>query len=133
MAQVSFAYPSNPQQLVLNTTSFFFPIGRTTFVVGKSGSGKTTLGNLLMKYYGTAQGNILIDGCPIQTLDAECLRRNITLVQQEIVLFNETVYQNIAFGREGAVASEDVLNATKTADLQQTIIDLPKGLETLVE
>lgn len=100
--------------------------------MGKSGSGESTLGNLLMKHYSPVQGNIVIGGHSIQGLDAEWLRQIITLVQQESVLFNETVSRNIAFGREGTVASEDVLNAVKTADLQQTIINLPEGLETLV-
>ena len=85
-----------------------------------------------MKHYSPVQGNIVIGGHSIQGLDTEWLRQNITLVQQESVLFNETVSRNIAFGREGTVASEDVLNAVKKADLQQTIISLPEGLETLV-
>ena len=85
-----------------------------------------------MEHYSPVQGNIVIGGHSIEALDAEWLRQNITLVQQESVLFNETVYRNIAFGREGTVASEDVLNAIKTADLQQTIISLPEGLETFV-
>jgi ABC-type transport system involved in cytochrome bd biosynthesis fused ATPase/permease subunit len=103
-----------------------------TFIVGKSGSGKSTLGNLLMKYYKPTSGDILIDGHPIQTLDAEWLRQNVTLVPQQSALFNETVYQIIAFGREGHATVEDVLNASKTGDLQQTITDLPEGLSTLV-
>lgn len=85
-----------------------------------------------MKHYSPVQGNIVIGGHSIQGLDTEWLRQNITLAQQESVLFNETVSRNIAFGREGTVASEDVLNAVKTADLQQTIISLPEGFETLV-
>jgi ATP-binding cassette subfamily B (MDR/TAP) protein 1 len=85
-----------------------------------------------MKYYKPTSGDILIDGHSIQTLDAEWLRQNVTLVQQQSALFNETVYQNIAFGREGHATMEDVLNASKTGDLQQTITDLPEGLSTLV-
>jgi ATP-binding cassette subfamily B (MDR/TAP) protein 1 len=117
---------------VLNKATFFFPSGEITFIVGKSGSGKSTVGNLLMKYYKPTSGDILIDGHPIQTLDAEWHRQNVTLVQQQSALFNETVYQNIAFGREGQATMADVLNASKTGDLQQTITDLPDGLSTLV-
>jgi len=132
LRQVLFAYPSNLQQPVLNNATFFFPAGEITFVVGKSGSGKSTLGNLLMKYYEPLRGDILIDGHSIQTLDADWLRQNVTLVQQQSVLFNETVYQNIAFGKQDHVAMEDVLSASETGDLGQTLIDLPKGLDTLV-
>jgi ATP-binding cassette subfamily B (MDR/TAP) protein 1 len=112
--------------------NFFFPAGETTFVVGASGSGKSTLANLLMKYYSPAQGDILIDGRPIDTLNADWLRKNITLVQQQSVLFNETVLQNIAFGRRDDVTRADIMNAGKTSDLDQTLVDLPQGLDTLV-
>lgn len=132
VTEILFAYPSNPQHVVLKSKTLSFRAGQTTFVLGKSGSGKSTLGNLLMKHYSPVQGNIVIGGHSIQGLDTEWLRQNITLAQQESVLFNETVSRNIAFGREGTVASEDVLNAVKTADLQQTIISLPEGFETLV-
>ncbi|TVY89225.1 ABC transporter B family member, partial [Lachnellula willkommii] len=130
--EVSFAYPSNPRQDTLIRANFFFPSGETTFVVGKSGSGKTTLGNLLMKYYETDRGEILIDGQSIKALDTDWLRQNITLVQQESVLFNETVFQNIAFGRRDDATREDVLEAAETADLHQTLMALPHGLDTVV-
>ncbi|TVY40590.1 Alpha-factor-transporting ATPase, partial [Lachnellula subtilissima] len=130
--EVSFAYPSNPRQETLIQANFFFPSGETTFVVGKSGSGKTTLGNLLMKYYETARGEILIDGRSIKSLDTHWLRQNITLVQQESVLFNETLFQNIAFGRSDDATREDVLEAAETADLHQTLMALRHGLDTEV-
>ncbi|TVY44090.1 ABC transporter B family member [Lachnellula occidentalis] len=130
--EVSFAYPSNPRQDTLIQANFFFPSGETTFVVGKSGSGKTTLGNLLMKYYETARGEIIVDGKSIKSLDTSWLRQNITLVQQESVLFNETVFQNIALGRRDDATREDVLEAAETADLHQTLMALPHGLDTMV-
>jgi ATP-binding cassette subfamily B (MDR/TAP) protein 1 len=130
--QVTFAYPTNLQQPALNDVTFFFPAGETTFVVGTSGSGKSTLGNLLMKYYDPSRGEVLIDGHSIQTLDPDWLRQNVTLVQQQNVLFNETVFQNIAFGRQSDVTEQNVLNASKTADLGQTIKGLPEGLATMV-
>ncbi|KAK0122067.1 hypothetical protein ONS95_010331 [Cadophora gregata] len=129
---VSFAYPSNSQQYVLNDADFFFPAGETTFIVGTSGSGKSTLSNLLMKYYEPTHGEILIDGNPIRTLDSAWLRQNITLVQQQSVLFNETVLQNIEFGKNEPVSRQDILQATRTADLEQTLLDLPDGLHTPV-
>ena len=85
-----------------------------------------------MKYYDPSRGEVLIDGHSIQTLDPDWLRQNVTLVQQQNVLFNETVFQNIAFGRQSDVTEQNVLNASKTADLGQTIKGLPEGLATMV-
>lgn len=112
--------------------NFFFPANETTYVVGRSGSGKSTVSNLLMKYYEINQGEILIDGHSIQTLNLGWLRENITLVQQQSVLFNETILQNIAFGKKPPVSREEILNATQTADLQQTLDDMPDGLNTVI-
>jgi ATP-binding cassette subfamily B (MDR/TAP) protein 1 len=130
--QVSFAYPSNTNQLVLDNVSFFFPAGETSFVVGTSGSGKSTIGNLLMKYYEPLSGEILIDGNSIKTLDSDWLRQKTTLVQQESVLFNETILQNIAFGRRDQCSREDVQKASATGCLEETIYEMPEGLDTLV-
>lgn len=112
--------------------NFFFPANETTYIVGRSGSGKSTVGNLLMKYYEIKQGEILIDGNSIQTLNLDWLRENITLVQQQNVLFNETILQNIAFGKRSPASKLEILNATQTADLQQTIDDMPDGLNTVI-
>ncbi|KAH8669513.1 P-loop containing nucleoside triphosphate hydrolase protein [Tricladium varicosporioides] len=130
--EVTFSYPSNPRQQVLTRSTFFFPAHETTFVIGKSGSGKSTIGNLLLKYYSATSGEILVDSRPIQDLDVVWLRQNITLVQQDSVLFNDTILQNIVFGRSDPVTEKDVLKAMSTADLAQTIKDLPEGLETIV-
>ncbi|MCJ1322561.1 hypothetical protein MMC15_007910 [Xylographa vitiligo] len=132
--RVSFAYPSRPEQLVLRNASFFFPAGETTFVIGKSGSGKSTLGNLLLLFYPPASGEITIDGEPIQVLDTNWLRNNITLVQQSSVLFNETIFINVAFGRRDyeTVRREEIKRCMEAASLKDTIQDLPHGLDTLV-
>lgn len=131
---VSFRYPSRPDQLVLKNASFFFPAGETSFVIGKSGSGKSTLGNLLMRFYEPSTGEMLIDGNAVTTLDIGWLRNNITLVQQRNFLFNETIFKNIAFGRRDwdQVNREQVKRSIDTAHLQDTINDLPKGLDTVV-
>jgi ATP-binding cassette, subfamily B (MDR/TAP), member 1 len=131
---VSFSYPSNPTQLALDSATFLFPAGQTTFVVGRSGSGKSTLGNLLVKLYAPTRGTIFIDGCPTQTLDLDWIRVNVSLVQQQSVLFNESIFLNIAFGRPDykMVTKELVQMACQTALLQNTINDLPEGLETVV-
>lgn len=132
--QVSFSYPSRPDHLALNKATFFFPAGETTFVVGRSGSGKSTLGNLLMHFYSPGSGELMIDGNSIQTLDINWLRNNITLVQQQSVLFNETIFKNIAFGTRdySRVRKEEVKRCIETAVLQHTISDLPQGLDTIV-
>ncbi|KAI9843976.1 MAG: hypothetical protein M1837_006018 [Sclerophora amabilis] len=131
---VSFAYPSRPDSLVLNNVTCFFPSGETTFIIGKSGSGKSTLGNLLMRYYSSWQGSISIDDNAIQTLDLDWLRSNVALVQQQNLLFNETLLRNIAFGRTDYhnVTKKDIKVACDMALLRSTINDLPEGLDTLV-
>ncbi|KAL8773245.1 MAG: hypothetical protein Q9209_001923 [Squamulea sp. 1 TL-2023] len=131
---VSFRYPSRPDQPALKHASFFFPAGETTFVIGTSGSGKSTLGNLLMRFYEPGSGEISIDGNALQTLDIAWLRNNITLVQQQSVLFNETIFKNIAFARRGweKVGREEVKHSIDTAFLQHTISEFPKGLDTVV-
>lgn len=87
-----------------------------------------------MRFYSTEHGDLLIDGNPIQTLDMNWLRNNVTLVQQQSVLFNETIFKNIAFGRRdhSRVRKEDVKGAIEVATLQHTISDLPLGLDTVV-
>ncbi|KAL8725683.1 MAG: hypothetical protein Q9166_007197 [cf. Caloplaca sp. 2 TL-2023] len=131
---VSFRYPSRPDQPALRSASFFFPAGETTFLIGTSGSGKSTLGNLLMRFYEPASGEIFVDGNALQTLDIAWLRNNITLVQQQSVLFNETIFKNIAFARRDwdKVKREEVKLAIDTAFLQHTIKELPNGLDTVV-
>ncbi|PQE13470.1 hypothetical protein CJF32_00005362 [Rutstroemia sp. NJR-2017a WRK4] len=129
---VTFAYPSNPHQNVLSQTTFFFPAGETTFVVGKSGSGKSTLGNLLLKFYDPDEGSILIDGHPIKDLDTDWLRKNITLVLQQSVVFNETIRKNVEFGKEGETSDRDIINACQESSLDDVVVGLPKGLDTVV-
>lgn len=134
VTNVSFSYPSTPDIKALHPSTFFFPAGETTFVVGRSGSGKSTLSNLLMKYYEPGSGEISIDGRPLQTLDLEWVRNNVTLIQQQSVLFNETLFRNIAFGRaqHATVTRTDVLAACQIALLQETIHNLPDGLDTFI-
>ncbi|KAI0827504.1 P-loop containing nucleoside triphosphate hydrolase protein [Hypoxylon sp. FL0890] len=131
---VSFAYPSNPSKLVMNRASFSFKAGQLCFVVGRSGSGKSTLGNLLLKFYEPLSGNILIDGHALRTLDIEWVRRNITLIQQTSVLFNDTFSMNVAMGHQNPtqVSRAEVKSACETALLQSTLTNLPKGLDTYV-
>ncbi|CAG8956747.1 hypothetical protein HYFRA_00012291, partial [Hymenoscyphus fraxineus] len=129
---VTFAYPSNITQPVLVKTNFVFPAGQTTFVIGKSGSGKSTIGNLLLKFYEPTDGKILIDGMSISDLNTQWVRENVYLAQQDSHLFNETILQNITFGRRENATKEDILIAAKTADLSHTMALLPEGFQTVV-
>ncbi|RFU34537.1 hypothetical protein B7463_g1772, partial [Scytalidium lignicola] len=128
---VSFFYPSNRSQLILKNSTFFFPSGETTYVVGKSGSGKSTLANLIMRYYEPLGGEISIDGHPIKSLDLAWLRKNITLVQQQSIVFNESILQNITFGRLGATKSQ-IRKSCQVAELEETIDELPEGIDTMI-
>lgn len=134
LSNVSFAYPSNPDRIVLNRSSFFFAAGEMTFLVGRSGSGKSTLSNLLLKFYEPLTGSVLIDGQPLQTLDDNWVRSNVTLIQQSSILFNDTFLMNIALGSRdpSSVTREDVKAACEIALLQSTISGLPDGLDTNV-
>lgn len=131
---VSFAYPSNPEKLVLNRASFSFPAGEMTFLVGRSGSGKSTLSNLMLKFYNPLTGTIIIDGHPAETLADDWVRSNITLIQQSSILFDDSVFVNVAFGGRdpSRVTREEVQAACDMAMLQSTIAGLPDGLDTNV-
>ncbi|EAW10345.1 ABC transporter ATP-binding protein [Aspergillus clavatus NRRL 1] len=134
VSNLSFTYSSQPDRPILKSTSFFFPAGETTFVIGESGSGKSTLGQLLARLYMPTSGEILIDGVAQQTLSINWIRNNITLVEQRSVLFNESVFTNIAFGRRAydTVTKEDVRDCIDLAMLGSTIGNLPSGLDTCV-
>ena len=134
LQNVSFAYPSRPQQLALDNITIQMPGGDLTFFIGTSGSGKSTLGQLLLQYYTSYQGRISLDGVDLRSLDEEWLRNNITLVEQTSTLFQDSIFNNIAFGaRSGRkVYRQEVAEAAQFALMQQTINDMPNGWETLV-
>ncbi|KAF1990543.1 P-loop containing nucleoside triphosphate hydrolase protein [Aulographum hederae CBS 113979] len=131
---VSFAYPSRPEQLALRNASLFFAAGELTFVIGKSGSGKSTIGQLLMRFYEPNEGQIVLDNNRYQKLDTMWIRKNITLVEQTSTLFNEDVFRNVAMGREDYenVATEEVRSAVQFALLESMIGDMPDGYNTMV-
>ncbi|KAK3376904.1 P-loop containing nucleoside triphosphate hydrolase protein [Lasiosphaeria ovina] len=134
MENVSFAYPTNPTKTVLAPSNFRFPAGQITFVVGRSGSGKSTLANLLLRFYEPLTGRITVDGHSVTELDLDWLRRNITLIQQSSVLFNDTFFRNVAFGAPDPdhVTADEVRAACSMALLQSTIAGLPEGLDTQI-
>ena len=134
LSNISFAYPSSPNNMVLQPSSFHFPSGSLTFIVGRSGSGKSTLGNLLVRFYEPLTGEITVDGQPITRLDLQWVRQNITLIQQTSVLFNDSLFQNVAFGgyNPDSVTMDDVKEACSMALLQTTIAGMPQGLDTQI-
>jgi len=98
----------------------------------KRGGGKTTLVNLLPRFYSPTAGRVLLDGHDLQTLTLASLRANIALVSQEIVLFNDSIYANIAYGRMGGAPEKDVIAAAEAAYAMSFIRETPEGLNTLI-
>lgn len=111
--------------------SFTVPAGKTVALVGASGSGKTTIMNLLLRFYDPAQGRITIDGADIRHCTLASLRQSLAFVSQDIVLFNDTIRANIAYGRLDAT-EEDIIAAAKKAHAHEFISALPEGYDTQI-
>ena len=126
---VFFAY--EPDRLILHGISLTIPAGKTVAVVGPSGSGKSTLARLLFRFYDVQQGAIRIDGHEIQQLTQDSVRRAIGIVPQDTVLFNDTVYYNIAYGQTTAT-KDQVEEAARSARIHDFIASTPQGYETMV-
>jgi subfamily B ATP-binding cassette protein MsbA len=108
------------------------PYGRTFALVGASGGGKSTIASLIPRFYVPSSGKILLDGVDTKELRLEFLRQNISLVSQEIVLFNDTVEANIAFGSVDIKSRDDIISAAKSAHAWDFIRQLPNGLGTMI-
>lgn len=128
---VSFKYDSG-HQTVLDNISLRFPAGSVTAVVGQSGSGKTTLAGLLPRFYRYSEGQILLDGIEITEYRLDNLRRQIALVSQDVVLFNDTIAGNIAYGALEGVDREAIVRAATAAYAMEFIEQLPNGLDTVL-
>lgn len=126
---VSFHY--NADRPILKNISFKIDAGEKLAVVGASGAGKSTLVRLLFRFYEVNAGQILIDDQDIRDVTQSSLRANIGIVPQDTVLFNESIYYNIAYARPGATG-EQVRQAAKTANIHDFIESLPQGYDTLV-
>lgn len=129
---VRFCYPENPDKCVLNNIDLDIKAGQTVAFVGRSGSGKSTLVNLLPRLYDTYDGEIAIDGQDIKAYTLTSLRDQISYVGQEIVMFNDTLAHNIAYGRLHDVTEEEIMAAAKAAHAMEFIDKMPKGLQTMV-
>lgn len=128
--QVSFHYPRSSQQ-VLDAVTLRIPAGKTTALVGQSGSGKTTLVNLLARFYPVTSGQISADGIQIDQLDLHYWRQQIAFVSQNVVLFNDTIRANIAFG-DLPNDEAKIIQAARDAHAWSFIEQLPQGLDTLI-
>ncbi|MFT7564994.1 MAG: subfamily B ATP-binding cassette protein MsbA, partial [Bacteroidia bacterium] len=128
---VSFSYQSS-EQPVLDDVSFDVAAGSVTALVGRSGSGKTTLAGLIPRFYGYDGGHILLDGHELSDYHLQDLRQQIALVSQDVVLFNDTIAGNIAYGGLASASREDILRAAESAHAMDFISKLSDGLDTLV-
>lgn len=128
---VSFHY-CNSDRDVLNQISFTVEPGESIALVGSSGAGKTTLVSLIPRFYNHTGGSITLDGVPIEAFTLENLRSHIALVSQRVTLFNDTIYNNIAYGELAGTPLEKVREAARFAHADEFIQQLEHGYETLV-
>jgi ATP-binding cassette subfamily B protein len=126
---VGFSY--NADRPILHDVSFTIPAGKTVAAVGSSGAGKSTLARLLFRFYDVNEGCIRVDGQDIRHVSQESLRAAIGVVPQDTVLFNDSIYYNIAYGRPDATRDE-VINAARAAHILNFIESLPQGWDTVV-
>ena len=125
---IHFAYEDRK---VLNDISFDIVKGSTVAIVGQSGGGKSTIADLLARFYDPIEGSITIDGKDIKDITISSLRKKMGIVTQESILFNDTIHQNISFGKEEAHIKE-IINAAKIANAHEFIMRLEKGYETII-
>ena len=126
---VDFGY--DPARPILKSLSLDVPAGQTVAIVGPSGSGKSTIGRLLFRFYDVGGGALSIDGQDLRDVTQGSLRDNIGVVPQDTVLFNDTIYYNLAYGRADATR-EDVIAAAKAAQIHDFVDSLPDGYDTTV-
>jgi subfamily B ATP-binding cassette protein MsbA len=126
---LTFSYPGHDKQ-VLSDINFTVEAGQTVALVGRSGSGKTTISSLLPRFYEVEQGQILLDGINTKDCTLDSLRRQIAVVSQHVVLFNDTIANNIAYGFQGELSKERLLDVAEKAHVMEFAGQMPKGLET---
>lgn len=130
-SSVRFTYPGAETE-ALKGVSFSAHPGECVALVGQSGSGKTTIANLLPRFYSIAAGEIRIDGHRLEDIRLDSLRRNIALVSQEVVLFNDTVAANIAYGSRSNASPDEIRAAAKAAHALEFIESMPQGFDTQI-
>ncbi|MGA9885305.1 MAG: ABC transporter ATP-binding protein [Candidatus Acidiferrales bacterium] len=127
--RVSFAYESGP--LILRNINLEVPAGAVVAFVGSSGAGKTTLVNLLPRFYTAMSGSVRIDGCDVRAITLRSLREQIAIVTQETILFNDTVWSNLCYGRPN-IPKATVEAAAQAALAHDFIMQMPKGYNTMI-
>ena len=127
---VSFAYEENAED-VLHHIDLHIEPGKTVALVGPSGAGKTTMCHILPRFYDLKAGKISVDGNDITSVTRSSLRRHIGIVTQDVFLFTGTIFENIAYGKEGAT-KEEVIAAAKLANIHEFVEGLPNGYDTFV-
>ena len=128
-SDVEFGYDG--KRTILHGLDFEIPAGSSLAVVGASGAGKSTLSRLLFRFYDVSRGSISINGRDIRQLTQDSLRAHIGIVPQDTVLFNDSIYYNIAYGRPGA-SREEVMEAARSAHIHDFVMSLPDGYDTQV-
>ncbi|KAG8385353.1 hypothetical protein BUALT_Bualt03G0034300 [Buddleja alternifolia] len=129
---VSFKYPTRPDIQIFKDLCLSISSGKTVALVGESGSGKSTIISLIQRFYNPDSGKVLLDGVEIYKFKLSWLRQRMGLVSQEPVLFNETIRANIAYGKKGDVAEEEIIEAANAANAHNFISGLPQGYDTNV-
>ena len=128
---VSFKYNNQHEALTLNNVSFNVESGKVLAIVGPTGAGKSTIISLLERFYDPISGKITIDGIDISSVDLSSLRQNISLVSQDVQLFNDTIENNIKYTKVGATSAE-VFHAARLANAEEFIEKMPDGYQTIV-
>ena len=128
-SNISFGY--DVRRNILKNISFRVPHGKKTAIVGPTGAGKSTISRLLFRFYDPIEGEISFNNQNIKEITQESLRKKIGVVPQDTILFNDTIYYNIAYGNPNA-DEKDILEASKAADIHKFITSLPDGYNTLV-
>ena len=128
---VRFGYEGSTS-LALKGIDLAIKPGETVALVGGSGGGKTTLANLIPRFYSVTEGRILLDDIPIESLKLESLRRQIAWVSQQVMLFNDTIANNVAYGSRRGASEADVRAALEAAYLTEFVASLPDGINTMI-
>ncbi|XP_058085069.1 ABC transporter B family member 21-like [Magnolia sinica] len=129
---VSFKYPTRPDVQIFRDLCLAIRSGKTVALVGESGSGKSTAISLLQRFYDPDSGQIFLDGIEIRKFQLRWLRRQMGLVSQEPVLFNDTIRANIAYGKDGDATEAEIVSAAESANAHKFVSSLQQGYETLV-
>ena len=131
LKDVTFTYPSKDEP-ALSHVNFDIKAGQTIALVGRSGSGKSTLSNLLTRFYSPDSGSISLDGHELSDIELSSLRQQFALVSQQVTLFNDTIANNIAYGKEGQVTQEQIKQAADVAHVTEFVQQQSNGFDTIV-